>query len=329
MKMEFATLRDAAQSGVHPVDVCLAWLSARSKLFRNGWGDEDLLADPEQLRKYLPVEAPPSINWYRDNQRRGVRVRDGSFISPLDILPQQSAVAHVRAWERADNDTACVILAASRDEGYRVRERVFGPLLERGLDLYFLENAFYGLRRMPDGPSLPTVSDYIVMTVATLCEAQALLAHLGERYPKRVITGYSMGGHVAALTAAITPEPVACAALATGASAAAVYTRGLLHWSVDFQSLASGYESQAAAKQRIEKLFLPADITQHPRPARVNAAVIAGCRRDAYVLPSETERLHKYWAGSTLRWINSGHFYATLTCRKALCDCVAEAAARL
>lgn len=329
MRMEFATLRTAAQSGLHPVDVCLAWLSARSKLFSQGWGDEDLLAHPERLRAYLQNVPAPSINWYRDNERRGLRVRDGSFASPLDLLPQQSAIAHVRAWERAGNDTACIVLAASRDEGYRVRERVFGPLVDRGLNLYFLENAFYGMRRLPTGPSLPTVSDHILMTVATMCEAQALLAFLGERYPKRVVSGYSMGGHLAALTAAITREPVACAALATGASAGAVYTRGLLHWSVDFQRLASAYESPAVARHRLDKLFLPADITQQPKPVRVDAAVIAGCKRDAYVLPSETERLHRYWEGSTLRWINSGHFSATLTCRKALCDCVAEAASKL
>jgi predicted alpha/beta hydrolase family esterase len=235
----------------------------------------------------------------------------------------------VRAWERAGNRTACVILAASRDEGYKVRERVFGPLLERGMDLYFLENAYYGMRRTPAGPSLPTVSDHILMTVATICEARALLAQLGERYKKLIVTGYSMGGHLAALTAAITPEPVGCAALATGASAAAVYTLGLLHWSVDFQSLASGYDGTAVARQRLEKIFLAADITQHPRPMRCDAAVVVGCKRDAYVLPSETERLHEYWKGSSLRWVDSGHFSALMTCRKALCDCVVEAADRL
>jgi pimeloyl-ACP methyl ester carboxylesterase len=327
--MELAALRSIAQSGVHPVDVCMAWLSARSKLFHQGWGDEALLADPEQLRVYLDSVAAPSISWYRDSERRGVRVRDGSFVSPLDLLPQESSVAHVRSWERAGNHTACVILAASRDEGYRVRERVFAPLLDRGLDLYFLENAYYGLRRTPAGPSLATVSDHILMTVATLCEARALLSHLGGRYEKRVVTGYSMGGHLAALTAAITPEPVGCAALATGASAAAVYTQGLLHWSVDFQSLASGYENEAVARQRLQKLFLSADIRQHPRPMRCDAAVVVGCKRDAYVLPSETEHLHAYWTGSTLRWIDSGHFSALMTCRKELCDCVAEAAERL
>lgn len=327
--MDFATLRNVARSGVHPVDVCLAWLSARNKLFREGWGDEDLLGNPERFRQYLEAVSAPSMNWYRSSERRGVRMRDGSFVSPLDLLPQQTAVAHLRAYERDDNDTACIVLAASRDEGYRVRERVFGTLLDRGLNLYLLENAYYGLRRTPAGPSLPTVSEHVLMTVATMCETHALIAHLRPHYKKLVVTGYSMGGHLAALVAATSPEPLACAALATGASAAAIYTRGLLHWSVDFAALSVGYESATVARQRLGKVFLSADITQHPRPVRVDAAIIAGCRRDAYVLPSETERLHAYWGGSTLRWIDSGHFSALLTCRQALCDCVAEAAAKL
>jgi len=46
-------------------------------------------------------------------------------------------------------------------------------------------------------------------------------------------------------------------------------------------------------------------------------------------LQSETVRLHRHWPGSALRWIDAGHFSALLTQRRALCDCVAEAVARL
>ena len=329
MRMEFATLRNAAQSGAHPVDICLALLWSRSKLFSQGWGDERLLASVADLRGYLQPAYVPHINWYRDSERRGVRTLDGSFVSPVDLLPQQSGIAHVRASVREGNDTACLILAASRDEGYRIRERIFGALIDRGLNLYFLENAYYGLRRVSAGPTSATVSDHILMVVATVCESLGLLAYLRQRYRKLVVTGYSMGGHMAALSAATSREPVACAALATGASGSAVYTRGLLQWSVDYATLERDPAMRGQARHRMQKLFSGADITQHPRPVRPDAAVIAGCKRDAYVLQSETERLHAYWPGSTLRWIDSGHFPALLTCRTALCDCVAEAASKL
>ena len=328
MTMELATLRNA-EASLHPFDVCVAWLSARSKLFSGGWGDEDLLARITDLRAYIDAVSQPAINWYSSSQRRELHVLDGSFVSPLDLLPRQTAVAHVRAWEHPGNETACIILAASRDEGYKVRERVFGSLVRRGLNLYLLENAYYGLRRTESGPSLRTVSEHILMTAATLCESRALLLYLKRNYRKLVIAGYSMGGHLAALAAAASPDPVGCAALATGASGAAVYTRGLLQWSVDFRNLPPESPGSRKARQRLQQLFLSADITQHPVPVRVDAAVIAGCKRDAYILPSETKRLHAHWKGSTLHWLGTGHFSAPLTARRALCDCVAEAAERL
>jgi len=328
MRMELATLRNA-ESRLHPFDVFSAWLSARSKLFSGGWGDEVLLARVTDLRAYIDAAPQPAINWYSSGLRRELHVLDGSFVSPLDLLPEQTAVAHVRAWKREGNDTACILLAASRDEGYKVRERIFGSLVQRGLDLYLLENAYYGLRRTDGGQSLRTVSDHILMIAATLCESRALLMYLKHSYPKLVVAGYSMGGHVAALAAARSPEPVGCAALATGASGAAVYTRGLLQWSVDFRNLPPESPGDRKARERMQQLFLSADITQHPAPLRVDAAVIAGCKRDAYVLQSETERLHSHWRGSTLRWLDTGHFSAPLTSRRALCDCVAEAAEKL
>jgi pimeloyl-ACP methyl ester carboxylesterase len=142
-----------------------------------------------------------------------------------------------------------------------------------------------------------------------------------------VIAGYSMGGHMAAITAAVTPFPVGCAALATGASASSIYTHGLLSWTVDLQALGGGSEDQA--RDRLRQLFDAADVTRYPPPVRSDAAVIAGCLRDGYVLRAETERLHQYWAGSTLRWITAGHFSALVSSRRALCDCVVEAAEKL
>jgi hypothetical protein len=138
-----------------------------------------------------------------------------------------------------------------------------------------------------------------------------------------------MGGHMAAITAAVTPYPVACAALATGASASSIYTRGLLSWNVDLDALGGGPIHRSAARERLQYLFSVVDITRYPPPLRADAAVVAGCKRDGYVLRSETERLHQHWKGSELRWISGGHFSALMTRRRALCDCVAQAAEKL
>ncbi len=314
----------------HPLDVAVAaWLSRRSKLFSNGWGDESLFARLTNRVSYADAPSPIAIQWGTGREHRGITRSDGAFLSPLELLPEHTRMVHVRRWTRREHTTACVILAASRDEGFRAREHIFGALMARGLDLYFLENPFYGRRRTPEGPARITISDHGLMVLGMVLEARALLEHLCQRYPKLVVAGYSMGGHMAAITSAVTPFALACAALATGASASNIYTRGLLSWSVDLDALGGAPDLRTAARERLHQLFQVADVTRYPMPVRPDAAVIVGCRRDGYIFNSETERLHQYWKGSTLRWIPAGHFSALLTRRRDLCNCVADAADKL
>lgn len=313
----------------HPLDVVVAWLACRSKLFSGGWGDESLLADLSTNFSFADAPSAISVRWVSAGQRGGVSLRDGTFVSPLAVLPKETSTAHVRAYLGPANAAACVILAGSRDEGYTTRERVFGQLVLRGIDLYLLENPFYGLRRSAGGPSLATFYDQALMTLAMVWEARALLELLRGRYAKLAIAGYSMGGHMAAITAAVSPFPLACAALATGASAAPIYTRGLLSWSVDFEALAGSQQPRAAARQRLKNLIEAADITRFAPPLRTDAAVIVGCTRDGYVLGSEIQRLHEHWPGSTLRWVRAGHISALFTKRRSLCDAIADSVVKL
>jgi pimeloyl-ACP methyl ester carboxylesterase len=313
----------------HPLDLAVAWLSRRSKLFSHGWGDEALFARLSDRVSYFDPPSRIALHWSTGRELGGITRRDGTFLSPLELLPEHTRTVHVRAWTRAEHTAACVILAGSRDEGFRAREHIFGGLIARGLDLHFLENPFYGSRRTPPGPSRMTISDHGLMVLGMVLEARALLEHLRPRYRKLVVAGYSMGGHMADITAAVTPLAVGCAALATGASASSIYTRGLLSWSVDLDALGGAPDLHATARERLHQLFEVADVTRYPLPVRSDAAVIVGCKRDGYVFNSETERLHRHWKGSALRWIPAGHFSALVTSRRALCDCVAEAADKL
>ena len=320
---------DSSVTKAHPLDLLIAGMSRGSKLFSRGWGEESLLTELSTRVGYNDPPAPISVEWHSERKRGRMLRRDGMFTSPLELLPQETRTVHVRAWVREGNRTACVLLAASRDEHYQPREHVFGPLIARGLDLYFLVSPFYGRRRLPGGPSLITVSDHGLMALGMVLEARGLLESLREQYEKLVVAGYSMGGHMAAITAAVCPFPVACGALATGASASSIYTRGLLSWSVDLDALGGGSHLRTAARERLQQLFSVADITRYPPPLRADAAVIAACTRDGYVPGSETERLHRHWRGSTLRWIPAGHFSALVTNGPALRDCVADAVGKL
>jgi Alpha/beta hydrolase domain containing 18 len=316
-------------TGAHPLDLLIAGASRASKLFSRGWGEESLLTELSTRVSYSDPPSPIAVEWQSTRRRGRIVRRDGTFTSPLTLLPRETRTVHVRAWLREGNRAACVILAASRDEGYQPRQHVFGPLIARGLDLYFLVSPFYGRRRVPEGPSRITVSDHGLMALGMVLEARALLENLSDRYPKLAVAGYSMGGHMAAITAAVSPFSLACGALATGASASTIYTSGLLSWSVDLDALGGGSNMRAAARERLQRLFNVADITRYPPPIRADAAVIAGCTRDGYVSSRETQRLHQHWDGSTLRWIPAGHFSALVTNGPTLRDCVADAVGRL
>ncbi len=313
----------------HPLDTLVAWISSHSKVFSQGWGDEELLGGLSGRVSCDDPSVPIRIAWGEERKCGRAVVQDGTFESPLGGLPPKVGTVHVRAWKRSGHTAASVILGASRDEGYKVRERVFGALLGRDIDLYFLENPFYGRRRTAEGPAAVTVSDQGLMALGMVLEARALLEHLRGSYERIAASGYSMGGHMAAITAAVTPFPIACAALATGASASSIYTRGLLSWSVDVGALGRPPVQHAIVRERLRRFFAAADLTYYPAPLRTDAAVIAGCTRDGYVLRAETERLHQHWAGSTLRWISAGHFSALITQRRMLCDCIADAIAKL
>lgn len=315
--------------GVHPLDVVTAWLTCRQKLFSAGWGDEILLGHLLRPTSFSEPLRPICVEWSVAEGQGSKIQRDGRFTSPLELLPEGARTVHIRAWSKTGNSAACVILAASRDEGYKTRENVFGSLVARGLDLYLLENPFYGRRRTSSSASLATFSDHVLMNLGSVWETRALLEYLRSFYERLTVTGYSMGGHMAAITAAVSPFPVACAALATGASAAPIYTKGLLSWSVNLDALAGDQGAQVGARQRLRFLIEAADVTHYAPPLRTDAALLVGCMRDGYVLADEVERLHKHWSGSTLRWLPAGHVTGLVFFRAALRDAVADATARL
>jgi len=324
-----ARLVNRIPTGTHPLDVVAACLTSRQKLFSRGWGNEKLLSHLLQNVSFAEPISPISLHWSVAGDKDGQTQRDGTFISPLDLLPADARTVHVRAWSAAGNSAACVILAASRDEGYKTRERVFRSLVSRGLDLYLVENPFYGRRRISTSACLETFSDQVIMNLASVWEARALLEYLRGSYDRLTVAGYSMGGHMAAITAAVSRLPVACAALATGASAAPILTKGLLSWSVSLRALADDRDQGQVARNRLQVMIEMADVTRQSPPMRTDAAILVGCSRDGYVLPDEVKRLHEHWPGSTLRWIPAGHVTGLFFFRSALRDAVVDATRKL
>lgn len=320
--------------GAHVVDVLFAGLARRARLFTGGWGDEPFLEKVEVGTSFLPEPARVSPIWGDAKSRRGTWVRDGTFTSPLPLLAPPVQTAHVR-WLSAGSTrgrSACVVLAASREEGFALRERLYTPLVREGIDLFLLENPYYGVRRPlgQKGGALRTVSDHVLMNLGMVEEARALLTWLRDAgYERLGIAGYSMGGYMAALTAVLFPEPLAVAALAAGASPVPVFTRGLLSWSIAFAELDGTRRDAEQARQRLGRIFDLANLTKFPPPRQPGAAILLACKKDGFVPAAETRALHAHWKESELRWVDAGHVSAILTERTALCAAVRDSLARV
>ncbi|WP_394829873.1 alpha/beta hydrolase family protein [Pendulispora albinea] len=319
----------------HWLDYLLSLVMARRPLFGSGWGDSARL---DRFLMGLGLEEPPeplAIAWSPSREYRGFVVRDGTFESPIAELPHAAHRGHLRALlprrQRFARPRAMYVsLAGSGEEGFAVRLRLFGPLVEHfGIGVLLLENPFYGLRRPPGqrGSAIRTVSEHMLMNLAMVKESLGLLESLAEQGHTRLgVTGFSMGGAMAALTAAITPRPVAVAIFCAGRAPKYAFTRGLLTRSIDFEHLGLTEGGREAARGRLRRLFATADLDRHPVPRCPKAAVIVGARHDGYVSPEEVQRLHELWKGSEVRWLDTGHVGAmlrhTVALRRAAVDAI-------
>lgn len=282
--------------------------AARAKMFPGGWGDAGVFSrfdtraiDPASVR-------PAAIAWRTVDDGRD----DGVFEADPE-LPSEVRRAHVQRLHRPGNRRACVLLAGSREEGYGLRASIHRPLLAEGIDLLLLENPYYGRRRPPGASSanLPYVADQVRMNVATILEALALLGWAKDSYERVGVAGYSMGGHMAALVGALSAQPIAVAAFATGASPATIYTTGDLSRSVDWTALGGDVPRLAA-------LFDHADLTRLPPPTAVRASQLVIMRHDRYVLARESERLAAHWSGAGRALADAGHVTGVLLARPLL-----------
>ncbi|AUX32160.1 MULTISPECIES: alpha/beta hydrolase family protein [Sorangium] len=324
---------------VHWLDYTLSLAMTRRRLFAGGWGEQTLL---DRFAPTLELGARPcplAIAWSPvTTAQGGFLVRDGTFTSPTAGLPDAASRGHVRALlprrERSMQPRPMYVsLASSGEEGFAVRTRLFGPMVEQsGMGVLLLENPLYGLRRPPGqrGSAIHTVSDHMLMNLGMLEECLCLLETLAQEGHTRLgVTGFSMGGSMAALAAALSPRPLAAAIFSAGRSAVYAFTTGLLSRSIDFERLGRGEGGTTGARSRLARLFATADLDRHAVPRSPDAAVIIGARRDGYVDPGEVQRLHELWKGSEVRWLDTGHVGTVLQHAGALRRASLDAMERL
>lgn len=318
---------------MHLLDLVFGMAARGSRFFADGWGDRALCdaMDPGEIAARpiprIAVELGPA------RRAHGGLLFAGVFESPEERLPECARTARVRMLlpERETRGVA-VHLAASGDQGFEVRLRFAEPLLARGIGAIVLENAFYGSRRPENqlGPAIRSVSDLHLMGAATFQEGRALLSWLREE--RRVgllgVTGFSMGGQMAAMVGASMSFPCAIVPIAATCSPDSVLRDGVLRHVAHWAALAADGEDLEAARLALCTHLARFSVTKLPAPLLPEAAIVVGTKGDGVVPPSEMQRIADHW-GSELRWLDAGHVSAVLRHRGAMREAIADAFHRL
>lgn len=305
----------------HPIDTLFAFVAGRKKMFSKGWGSKKVLSRPLKHWFFKKPQAIKVLLKKRKSNLKDIEEQEIIFNSPLsESLPHATNKAHALWLKKSGNETACVFLAGSREEGYELRKSIYSPLLELGIDLVIPENPFCGKRRpvYQTDFSVKTVSDQALLTIAMVEEGRSLLLWLKKMgYKKLIVAGFSLGGIMATMTASLTPFEVGLCAMAAGLSPYPAFNEYLLSYTIDYTQLIKPAESAAKAKEKVARLFDQASLDQFPKPKLAHKSIVLGCHMDGFISKEETEKLALY-LGCELRWIWAGHISALFTERKAL-----------
>lgn len=293
---------------IHPVDLSASMLVANgpSKLrfFKSGWGDPakvDLIRpQPEDFIEPDPI----SLDWGPPEVTDEYIKREAVFDSDSPGLEGAATQVEVRLIEPLDpSGKMCLLMAGWNEDGLDGRMELARQLALKGIGSVMAEHPFYGSRRVIPPPDQPvrTVADFSVMGRAAVREGRAILGGLSDDYELGV-SGYSMGGNLAAVVAALTPFNIAAAPLAASHAPAPNFLEGALRRGVDWKAL-GGLERKGDLYEVLEA----PSVLRMPVPDHVSSAVIVSARSDGFVPASSTAALHRHWRGSELRVLPGGH----------------------
>ncbi|MEN8234126.1 MAG: alpha/beta hydrolase family protein [Actinomycetota bacterium] len=313
---------------MHPIDrlggAIVRLGPERLRFFDQGWGDRDII---ESTRIESGDVAPVHIEWVSESVDDGIVTSVGVFESPASTLPDHSRRAAVtRIAPSSGTDRVVVMMAAWNEHDSRARFGIARRLARRGIGSLVLENPFYGIRRPGgvDGQPIQTVSDFFLMGIGAVTEGRSLLAAVRDEGLVPGVTGYSMGGNIAALVSSTMSFPVATAPLAASYSPSPVYLDGALRGGIAWDALGG-----EVIEPRLREALLKASVLDRPAPDHARHAVLVAARSDGYVPPEATRALHEHWPGSELRWVGGGHATLLWFHKDALATAIVDSFGRL
>jgi hypothetical protein len=136
------------------------------RVFRDGWGDPNVLAWYHSVAGSLPDVPEIELTVGPPKAAKGLITTDMEFESPVGHLPAASRVARARLLSPdPEPEFICLLMAAWNDHGYAKRSKLARQLAEEGVASLMLENPLYGERRVDpsDDRPLASASDFMLM----------------------------------------------------------------------------------------------------------------------------------------------------------------------
>lgn len=320
---------DGAPRGADFIDRLYATLRKPTRLFGEGWGlPESWGQRPPGLDEIVvarPAPLEPELAMVRQNPHHVVF--EATLESPVETLPREVRRFTLRVIEPRSRFARAAILffGAWGDETFALRTHLLAPLAELGVSVWLPSTPFFGSRRASGqrGIGLRTVHDFLSLEHASVQEALGLLGAMRGAGHERVgVAGFSMGGQLAALTAALSPQPLATVTIAASVSPASVFCRGPLGRAPDWGKLEQ--DGLGPALPRLRALFERYSVTALPVPKDPSQSIVIGTERDLIVPPEDARQIAAHWPGSHLRWLSAGHVAAVALHGAAIRRTIAE-----
>jgi hypothetical protein len=297
---------------------------ARSRIFPDGWGDQetlDTLSDPSALRDAVPEV---DIVWGRKEEHRGHRITRGQFVSPsAALLPPEARVVVFEQMEPPSGTAPLVtLLPAWNDHGFSQRRTIASLLLDHGIGSLIFDVPLYGSRRVTNEreQAIRTVADFMLMGFGGIRDALAMSLTIDRAHG---FAGFSMGGNLAALAAAASPKPVAMAGMAASHSPGPVYLDGVLSNAIEWEALGG-----RDAEPRLRALLTTASALAYDPEPHLRSAVLLAAEGDGFVPFDAAKALADHW-NAELRTLPGGHATALWRHRPTFARAIADASGRL
>jgi hypothetical protein len=298
---------------VHWLDrISVGWLK-RTPIFADGWGEVEPLAPYGEKLKTRAPGVGLTIQWSDPKRERGLTVQDGTAQSPAEILPASLRTMHVRRLLTPRTALRRLILPPSwGDAGYGARMWLAGALVARGLEVWLLEGAYFGVRAAP----MTKVEDFFRMGLGHIEEIRALLQTHHDDQVATSLAGYSMAGQLGGMAVQSMPHDVPVVLMSCAPSPDTVFVDGPLKSQVQWAKLGEGAEAKLGDfMRRVSVLDLPA-----PTSVRRGVALNTG---DGIVNPAATERIGAHF-GVEVKRFPTGHMGAYVFWRRELQRFIAQ-----